>query len=155
MWNSDTTQFAVSAFGVAPNNGFNNNEQISNCLSSYYNSKGGKILEFGSLLSMVPGWDPQPGKNVLENIFLMGGKLIGLKGLQAVGQAGIQSAVSGTATSIASPLENLVSSGAGKALGAVGAAGPIAVGAATLGDIFAHGACTASAYPTPSIPSPF
>lgn len=106
---------------LAPSSGFNNNEQISNCLSSYYNSKGGKILEFGSLLSMVPGWDPEPGKNILENIFLMGGKLIGLKGLQTVGQAGIQSAVSGTATSIASPLENLVSSGAGKALGAVGA----------------------------------
>src|SRR5580704_10005134 len=87
----DTTDSAACAFGIAPNNGFNNNEQISNCLSSYYNSKGGKILEFGSLLSMVPGWDPEPGKNILENIFLMGGKLIGLKGLQTVGQAGIQS----------------------------------------------------------------
>jgi hypothetical protein len=89
---------------------FNNNQQIDKCLSSYYNSKGGKVLEFGSLFSMIPGWDPNPGKNILENVFLMGGKLLGLKGLQGLGQGGVPI--------IASPLENLISAGAGKALGA-------------------------------------
>ncbi len=147
----DTTWSVACAFGVAPSNGFkpmfNNNQQIDKCLSSYYNSKGGKVLEFGSLFSMIPGWDPNPGKNILENVFLMGGKLLGLKGLQGLGQGGVPI--------IASPLENLISAGAGKALGAAEVVGPYAVGGATLGDIFGHGACTASAYPTPSIPSPF
>ena len=71
------------------------------------------------------------------------------------GNASVPSVVGGAATSIASPLEGALSSTAAKLLGVVETAGPIAVGSATLADIFAHSACTASAYPTASVASPF
>jgi hypothetical protein len=104
---------------------------------------------------MAPGWDPKPGKNILENVFLMGGKLLGLKGMEAAGKASVPSIISGGSTSIAGPLEKLAGSGAGKLLGAAEAAGPYAVGAATVSDIMAHATCAMSAYPEPSVPSPF
>jgi RHS repeat-associated protein len=136
------------------NGGFNNNQEVKNCLNDYYNSKPGKAIEFGSVLSMVPGWDPDPGKNIIENIVLIGGKLLGLKGAQAAGQASVLS-ISGTSTPIAGPLEKLAGSAAGKVLAAAEEAGPYAVGGATVADILAHQACTMAAYPIPSVASPF
>jgi hypothetical protein len=62
------------------------------------------------------------------------------------GNASVPS-ITGGASSIASPLEGLVSSTSSKILGAVGVAGPITVGAATLTDLSAHYACWAAANP--------
>jgi RHS repeat-associated protein len=129
----------------APNNAKQTQQQ---CLNNYYNSKAGKTVAFGSVLSMAPGWGPDPGKATLENIFLTGGKLLGLKGLSKVaGNASVPSVTGGASTSIASPLEGIISSASSKILNFVGVAGPITIGSATLTDLSAHYACWAAANP--------
>jgi hypothetical protein len=141
---------------IPPKNGFQNNKQIQACLNSFYESNFGKVVEFGSVLSMIPGWSPNPGKNAAENVFLSGGKLVALKGIQKVTtNASVPSIVTGTFALIASPLEKLLSAAAGKILEGVETGGPLAVGAATLTDVMAHSTCATSAYPTPSVASPF
>jgi hypothetical protein len=119
------------------------------CVNSFYDSRLGKVIEFGSVLSMLPGWGPNPGKSAAENIVLTGGKLIALKGLSKVaGNQVIPSVVTGVGVSVASPLERLVSAAAGKILGFAEGAGPIGVGGATVADIMAHGTCAMQADPS-------
>jgi hypothetical protein len=126
------------------------------CINSFYESTPGKVVEFGSVLSMAPGWGPNPDKSTVENVVLTGGKLVALNGLKKVAtNSAIPSVVNGTAISIASPLEKLLSSLASKILGFAETAGPIGVGAASAADISAHQTCTALAHPVPDVPSPF
>lgn len=35
-------------------------------MAEYYNSKTGKLLDFGSILGLVPGWSPNASKNFKE-----------------------------------------------------------------------------------------
>lgn len=139
----------VDRLGVyPPKTGMPVSKQQS-CVSSFYDSKSGKVIEFGSVLSMVPGWGPNPGRNAAENVFLTGGKLVALRSLQnmAANQA-VPSVVTGVSVSIASPLERLLSAAAGKILGFAEGAGPLGVGAATVADIMAHGTCAMQADPS-------
>jgi|GEM_PF-4594833 len=46
------------------------------CIDSFYDSTLGRVIEFGSVLSMLPGWGTNPRKSAFENILLTGGKLI-------------------------------------------------------------------------------
>ncbi len=143
-----------------PNGGGGNQFQViakkqQLCVDSFYASNVGKAVEFGSVLSMAPGWGPNPGKSTVENVVLTGGKLVALNGLKkAAGNAVITSVVTGAETSIASTLEKFVSSLAAKALGIAETGGPLAVSAATVGDVMAHQTCTYAAH-TPDVPSPF
>jgi hypothetical protein len=36
------------------------------CLSEYYNSTAGKVIDFGSVLGLVPGWSPNASQNFKE-----------------------------------------------------------------------------------------
>jgi len=36
------------------------------CLAGYYNSTAGKVIDFGSVLGLVPGWSPNASQNFTE-----------------------------------------------------------------------------------------
>ena len=134
-------------------NPFNASNQVQSCLSSFYNSKVGKGVNFFSLLSMIPGWGPDPGKSALEWIGGGTAKYFGLK-TAVEGSTGTLITLN-TSTVVATIPEKIVT-GAGELILGVGeAAGPYAVGAASLTDLMAHYGCTVAAYPGSSIPSPF
>src|SRR5579875_3444305 len=119
------------------------------CIDSFYDSTLGRVIEFGSVLSMLPGWGTNPRKSAFENILLTGGKLVALKSLSKVASNQvIPSVVTGVSVSVASPLERLISAAAGKILGFVERAAPISVGSATVADIMAHGTCAMRADPS-------
>ncbi len=139
--------FSVSAFdfslgapsvsaAVAPSNG---QSDYKTCISQYYSSAYGKAVELGSPLSMIPGWDPEPGKNIFENVVLMGGKFLGLKPLSNVGNASLTSI--GTSSTIATPVEGLIGKAATGALNVAAKAGPIVWGAAAGIDTITHASC--------------
>ena len=91
---------------------------------------------------MVPGWGPEPGKSAFENVVLFGGKLLGLKTLSKAGSASIAPSItSGTATTIAGPVETLIGKGAGGALKLTGRVAPPLMYAATITDLAVHDAC--------------
>ena len=49
------------------------------CLSSYYNSKFGRVVDFGSFLGIVPGWSPNARSNFKEIATLGTAKYAGVK----------------------------------------------------------------------------
>jgi hypothetical protein len=111
----------------------------SSCMSSFYGSGFGKGVEFASPLSMIPGWDPRPGKNIFENVVLFGGKMLGLKSLSGAGGASLSSL--NTTSTIASPFEGLVGAGAKGALKMVGKIGPWVWGTGAFVDTMQHTGC--------------
>ena len=65
--------------GSAPRAGPNNaKQQLQQCVSNFYNSKLGQAVQFGSPLSLLPGWNQQWGNNLQEWGVAIGGKLGGL-----------------------------------------------------------------------------
>ena len=128
-------------------------KQIQTCLNGFYNSKVGKAVNFFSLLSMIPGWGPDPGKSALEWIGGGTAKYFGLK-TAVEGSTGTLITLN-TSTVVATLPEKVVTSIGEGVLGIGEVAGPYAVGGASLADLMAHYGCTASVYPAPSVPSPF
>ena len=63
--------------------------QEEQCVSTFYNSTLGQAVQFGSPLSLLPGWNPQAGSNLLEwgeAIFAKVGGLVGSGGMSGTTQ---------------------------------------------------------------------
>ena len=135
-----TTTFAATAFGIAPNNG--NKQQIKNCVSNFYNSKLGTAVQFGSPISLLPGWNPGWGNNLKEWGVAIIGKLGGLFGSGAVPGTTQITTLSGTQT-VGSGVELATEGG----LAALEKVATPAMGAETLADIMAHSACAQATDP--------
>jgi hypothetical protein len=118
-------------------------------VSDFYKSKPGKLVQFFSPISMLPVWNPNWGDNVKEWLSALAGKGGG-GSVISTGQD-FNSIITGEGT-IAAPVEKL----AGAAVDVGEVVGPAILGAATLADITAHNACSATEYPpAPSAPAWF
>jgi hypothetical protein len=124
---------------VAPNNA--NKQQIKNCVSNFYNSKLGAAVQFGSPISLLPGWNPGWGNNLKEWGVAIVGKLGGLFGSGAVPGTTQITTLSGTQT-VGSGVELATEGG----LAAVEKVATPAMGAATLVDIMAHSVCSVDGF---------
>jgi len=146
---------ATSAPAAAPpKNGFQNNKQIQACLNDYYGSEGGKVADFFSALGLVPGWSPNATENFKEIGTLTLGKYAGLKGLQtAANRFDTQEIISIFGNTVKIP--SSAAAGLDVGLHALGKSATVITAVATTTDIMAHYACAMTAYPTPSVPSPF
>ncbi len=129
------------------------NEKVQDCLKGFYASKAGKAVNFFSLLSMIPGWGPEPGKSAAEWIGGGTAKYFGLK-TAVEGSTGTLITLN-TSTVVATVPEKILTRAAELVLDVGEAVGPYTVGAASLADIMTHYGCTVAAYPGPSVPSPF
>jgi len=139
---------------LPPKNGFQNNKQIQACLNDYYGSKFRKTIDFFSTLGLVPGWSPNATENLKEIGTLTLGKYVGLKGLQtAANKLDTQEIVSLFGNTVKIP--SSAAAGLDVGLHALGKAGMAATAVATTIDVIAHATCAMTAYPTPSVPSPF
>jgi RHS repeat-associated protein len=118
------------------------------CLNNFYNSKGGKAVQFGSPMALLPGWNPQWGQNLKEWGIAIVGKLGGLFGSGAMSGTTQLTTLSGT-TTVGSALEL----GTGAVLGAVEKVAPPAMAVATAVDVGAHINCSpAEPGPSPDMP---
>jgi RHS repeat-associated protein len=132
--------FGVVQPGGAANNG--TKQQIQNRVSNFYNSKLGAAVQFGSPISLLPGWNPGWGNNLQEWGIAIIGKLGGLFGSGAVPGTTQLTTLSGT-TTVGSGVE-LATEGT---LAAVEKVATPVMGAATLADIGAHSACAQATDP--------
>jgi hypothetical protein len=137
-----TTRFAVSVFGIAPNNAAQNWQKTQQCVTSFYNSKLGKAVQFGSPLSLLPVWNPGYGNNLKEWGVAIVGKLGGLFGSGATPGTNQLTTLSGTKTIGSTP--ELATEGT---LGAIEKFATPAMALATVADIMAHGTCSMMADP--------
>jgi hypothetical protein len=110
-------------------------------VSSFYNSKVGQAVKFGSPLALLPVWNPAWGANVKEWGLAIVGKFGGLFGSGAVSGTTQLTTLSGT-TTVGSYVELKLAG-----LGLIEKAAPPLMGAATVADIMAHGTCAMMADP--------
>jgi hypothetical protein len=125
---------------LAPNS---DPQQMKQCVNNFYNSLPGKAVQFGSPLSLLPGWNPQYGENMKSWAEAIIGKAGGLVGSGAVPGTSQITTLSGTKV-IGSGVE-LFTEGA---LGLIEKAAPFAMAAATFTDIVVHGTCAMEADPS-------
>jgi len=105
-------------------------------------------------LGLVPGWSPNATENLKEIGTLTLGKYVGLKGLQtAANKLDTQEIISIFGNTVKIP--SSAAAGLDVGLHALGKAGMAATAVATTIDVMAHATCAMTAYPTPSVPSPF
>jgi hypothetical protein len=107
------------------------------CIGNFYNSTLGKAVQFGSPLSLLPGWNPQFGQNLQEWGIAIFGKLGGLFGSGAMSGTTQLTTLSGT-TTVGSTLEL----GTEAVLGALETAATPAMLAATVIDVGGHANCS-------------
>jgi len=58
----------------------NGKQTQQQCLAAYYNTTASEVVDFGSLLGLVPGWSPNAKTNIKEIATLGAAKAVGLKG---------------------------------------------------------------------------
>jgi len=116
---------------------FNVPTQQQQCVSNFYNSSLGKAVQFGSPLSLLPGWNPQWAQNLGEWGTAILGKLGGLFGSGAVPGTTQLTTLNGT-TTVGSTLEL----GTEAVLEAAETAAIPLSAAATVIDVGAHQDCT-------------
>ena len=112
----------------------------SDCIANSNASLGGKAINFGSPLALVPGWNPDATETIKD-----WAEAIGTKGGVSFGTGALGTPEELTTLvnngkndiSIASPLE--------KGVEKVESGGPIAMSAATVADVAVHGSCFAGA----------
>ena len=112
------------------------------CISNFYNSTLGHAVQFGSPLSLLPGWNPQWSHNLIEWGAAVSSKFGGLIGSGGMSGTTELTTLGGTIT-VGSSFELAVSA----FLGAIEMLAPPAMGAATLADLFAHEACNLETHP--------
>jgi RHS repeat-associated protein len=130
-------RFCMSDFGSPTQS----DAATQDCVAGFYNSKLGAAVQFGSPISLLPGWNPQWGQNAEEWFTGIYAKLTTLAGI------GIHTAESGTSeittlsgtTSVASVMDKI---GAGT-LGILEKLAVPAMIAATATDLGAHSYCYA------------
>jgi hypothetical protein len=115
----------------------NQQQHYKTCITNFYNSPLGKAAQFGSPLSLLPGWNPGWGDNLKDWGIAIVGKLGGLFGSGAVPGTTQLTTLKGTIT-VGSKVELWTESG----LALVEKAARPAAVAATLRDVGAHGYCT-------------
>jgi RHS repeat-associated protein len=99
-WSFSSYAFPSGSSAGAPANAPNNGtwQKTQSCVSSFYNSGLGKAVQFGSPLSLLPGWNPGWGNNLKEWGVAIVGKLGGLVGSGAVPGTTQITTLSGTQT---------------------------------------------------------
>jgi len=122
---------------IAPSNG---QQQTQQCIQQFYNSAVGKVVQFGSPLSLLPGWNSNWASNLGEWAVAIVGKGGGTFGAGIYTGTEQVATLNGT-TSVASTLE-LGTHGLLGGLGKLATAGTVA---ATGIDALAHAGCAALA----------
>jgi RHS repeat-associated protein len=117
-------------------------QQTQQCVSNFYNSNLGTAVKFGSPLSLLPGWNPTAGQTLKEWATAIIGKGGGVFGSGMTPGTNSLVTLSGETT-----IGSTVELWAGVGLGLIEKAAPVAMGAATLADIGAHGTCAMQADP--------
>ena len=107
----------------------------SQCVTQFYNTTPGKVVQFFSPLALAPGWNPNWGTNAAD----WAGAIISKGGSLLFVQSGETIETLNGIRNISSPIESIVGNGLG--IGEVIAAPVMAVAASA--DALAHGACRA------------
>ncbi|HEX7961739.1 MAG TPA: hypothetical protein VF493_17590, partial [Terriglobales bacterium] len=122
-------------------------QAAKDCIDNFSKTKLGKAVEFGSPLSVAPGWSEKWKKNLVEWTILPPAKALGVwllsKGSRAVGATEFLSIITGQSVTVAAPTE----AGIGVMTRGAAKIAPYAIGAATLTDIAVHSSCMYETFP--------
>jgi hypothetical protein len=129
-----TTGFAVSAFGIAPNNGPTWKQQNQDCLNKINSTPDGKFYNFFSPLSMIPGIGPEWKSSIAEDVGGGAAKFAAYKFFQGASQTMVRTPFGSMSGVVAGSIEGV----------AEGVLAPVAA-AATVGQLTVHAGCAISA----------